>query len=49
MYMMVHFDPDMYGDETKLTQQLITEESVYCLPGSAFNMPNWFCYYKLIV
>lgn len=42
MYMMVGFDRDIYGEETKFVQGLITEESVYCLPGSAFNLPNWF-------
>jgi tyrosine aminotransferase len=42
MYMMVGFDPEMYGDETSFTQRLITEESVYCLPGSAFSLNNWF-------
>ncbi|KAI1732184.1 aminotransferase class I and II domain-containing protein [Ditylenchus destructor] len=42
MYMMVGFDRDIYGEETKFMQGLITEESVYCLPGSAFNLPNWF-------
>jgi tyrosine aminotransferase len=42
MYCMVGFERDIYGDETKFMQGLITEESVYCLPGSAFNLPNWF-------
>jgi tyrosine aminotransferase len=42
MYMMVGFDRDFYGDETQFVQGLITEESVYCLPGSAFQIPNWF-------
>ncbi|KAH7732225.1 CRE-TATN-1 protein [Aphelenchoides avenae] len=42
MYMMVGFDKEMYGDETEFVQGLITEESVYCLPGSAFSLPNWF-------
>uniref|UniRef100_A0A915CSH5 Tyrosine aminotransferase n=1 Tax=Ditylenchus dipsaci TaxID=166011 RepID=A0A915CSH5_9BILA len=42
MYMMVGFDKEIYGEETKFVQGLITEESVYCLPGSAFNLPNWF-------
>ncbi|KAI6177244.1 Tyrosine aminotransferase [Aphelenchoides bicaudatus] len=42
MYAMVGFDYEMYGDETSFMQALITEESVYCLPGSAFNLPNWF-------
>uniref|UniRef100_A0A914HW76 Tyrosine aminotransferase n=1 Tax=Globodera rostochiensis TaxID=31243 RepID=A0A914HW76_GLORO len=42
MYMMVGFDPELYGDETSFVQSLISEESVYCLPGSAFSLPNWF-------
>ncbi|KAL3095285.1 hypothetical protein niasHS_007384 [Heterodera schachtii] len=42
MYMMVGFDEEMYGDETGFLQRLIAEESVYCLPGSAFSLPNWF-------
>lgn len=40
--MMVGFDEEFYSEETKFVQGLITEESVYCLPGSAFNLPNWF-------
>lgn len=40
--MMVGFEEDFYGEETKFVQGLITEESVYCLPGSAFSLPNWF-------
>uniref|UniRef100_A0A1I8B7A6 Tyrosine aminotransferase n=1 Tax=Meloidogyne hapla TaxID=6305 RepID=A0A1I8B7A6_MELHA len=42
MYMMVGFDPSLFGDETKFVCGLISEESVYCLPGSAFSLPNWF-------
>ncbi|MEI4889624.1 aminotransferase class I/II-fold pyridoxal phosphate-dependent enzyme, partial [Klebsiella pneumoniae] len=42
MYMMVGFDKEMYGDETEFVQNMITEEAVYCLPGSAFSLPNWF-------
>uniref|UniRef100_A0A915N0G5 Aminotransferase class I/classII domain-containing protein n=1 Tax=Meloidogyne javanica TaxID=6303 RepID=A0A915N0G5_MELJA len=42
MYMMVGFDSSLFGDETKFVRGLISEESVYCLPGSAFSLPNWF-------
>jgi tyrosine aminotransferase len=42
MYGMVGFNAEIFGEETKFMQGLITEESVYCLPGSAFNLPNWF-------
>lgn len=42
MYMMIGFDWELYGDETHFMRGLIQEESVYCLPGSAFSLPNWF-------
>ncbi|TMS36731.1 hypothetical protein L596_003825 [Steinernema carpocapsae] len=42
MYMMVGFDSKNYGDETTFVQGLISEESVYCLPGGAFGAPGWF-------
>jgi len=42
MYCMVGFNQQFFGEETAFMQGLITEESVYCLPGSAFNLPNWF-------
>lgn len=43
MYMMIGFCNDMYScTETEFVRGLISEESVYCLPGSAFNLPNWF-------
>jgi len=42
MYAMVGFDSSIYGTETEFMQELITKESVYALPGSAFNIPNWF-------
>jgi len=42
MYGMVGFSNEYYGEETEFMQSLITEEAVYCLPGSAFNLPNWF-------
>uniref|UniRef100_A0A1I7Y641 Tyrosine aminotransferase n=1 Tax=Steinernema glaseri TaxID=37863 RepID=A0A1I7Y641_9BILA len=42
MYMMVGFDTQNYGDETPFVQGLISEESVYCLPGGAFGAPGWF-------
>lgn len=40
--MMVGFDPSLFADETKFVRGLISEESVYCLPGSAFSLTNWF-------
>lgn len=42
MYMMIKFKYNIYGDETKFIEKLINEESIYCLPGSAFNLKNWF-------
>ncbi|GMT36751.1 hypothetical protein PFISCL1PPCAC_28048, partial [Pristionchus fissidentatus] len=42
MYMMVGIDRRFYGDETTFVQGLIKEQSVFCLPGSAFSAPGWF-------
>lgn len=42
MYMMVGIDKARYGEETAFVQGLIQEQSVFCLPGSAFSAPNWF-------
>ncbi|KHN86209.1 Tyrosine aminotransferase [Toxocara canis] len=42
MYMMIGIDEHLYGEETSFVQGLIAEESVFCLPGSAFNAPSWF-------
>lgn len=43
MYMMIGVDinsfPEFDGEEA-LIKALITEESLYCLPGSAFNSPG---------
>lgn len=45
MYMMVGFDadnfPEFKGDELSFVKALIAEESVYCLPGTAFHCPGW--------
>lgn len=45
MYMMVGFDaenfPSFKGDELSFVKALIAEESVYCLPGTAFHCPGW--------
>jgi tyrosine aminotransferase len=46
MYCMVGFDGDCFpmfkDDEMAFVRALIAEESVYCLPGTAFNIPGWF-------
>lgn len=41
MYMMVGIDAEKLGEETPFIQGLIREESVTCLPGSAFGAPGW--------
>ena len=41
MYLMVKVDEERIGEETDLVQELIRSESVYCLPGTAFNCPGW--------
>ena len=41
MYMMIAIDKSIYGEETPFVQGLISEESVFCLPGSAFSAPQW--------
>jgi tyrosine aminotransferase len=41
MYMMVKFDPEMYGNESDFVESLIREESLYTFSGSLFNAPNW--------
>uniref|UniRef100_A0A914XN64 Tyrosine aminotransferase n=1 Tax=Plectus sambesii TaxID=2011161 RepID=A0A914XN64_9BILA len=45
MYMMIGFDADNFpafkGDELSFVKALIAEESVYCLPGTAFHCPGW--------
>ncbi|XP_068459740.1 tyrosine aminotransferase [Clinocottus analis] len=45
MYLMVGIDienfPD-FKDDVDFTQQLVTEQSVFCLPASAFEYPNFF-------
>lgn len=44
MYMMVKIDarsfPKFGGDDLEFVQALISEESLYCLPGSAFYYPG---------
>lgn len=42
LYMMIRIDEAYLGAETEFIQDLIRHESVYCLPGSAFNCPGWF-------
>uniref|UniRef100_A0AC35U7H3 Tyrosine aminotransferase n=1 Tax=Rhabditophanes sp. KR3021 TaxID=114890 RepID=A0AC35U7H3_9BILA len=42
MYMMIKIDKNMYGDDIEFLKKMISEQSVYCLPGGAFGSPYWF-------
>ena len=42
--MMVGIDIDhfpKFSDDTHLVQEMINEQSVFCLPGSCFDYPNY--------
>ncbi|KAL6724211.1 hypothetical protein Aduo_019118 [Ancylostoma duodenale] len=41
MYFMIRVDKSIYGDDVQFASSLIQEESVFCLPGSAFSAPGW--------
>ncbi|VDM79587.1 unnamed protein product [Strongylus vulgaris] len=41
MYMMISVDKTLYGDDIHFSSNLIQEESVFCLPGTAFSSPGW--------
>lgn len=45
MYMMVGIDIEKFpgmNDDMDFTQRLISEQSVFCLPGKCFKYPNYF-------
>ncbi|XP_078112316.1 tyrosine aminotransferase isoform X1 [Sander vitreus] len=45
MYLMVGIDMDRFPDfksDVDFTERLVTEQSVFCLPASAFEYPNFF-------
>ncbi|XP_029009970.1 tyrosine aminotransferase [Betta splendens] len=45
MYLMVGIDMDHFPgfkNDVDFTEQLVTEQSVFCLPASAFEYPNFF-------
>lgn len=42
MYMMVNISRTAYGSDVSFCQNLIREESVFCLPGQAFSAPGYF-------
>ncbi|KJH41346.1 tyrosine transaminase [Dictyocaulus viviparus] len=41
MYMMISIDKSIYGDDILFASNLIREQSVFCLPGTAFAAPGW--------
>lgn len=44
MYMMVGINIDQFPefeDDTHFVQELVNEQSVFCLPGSCFEFPNY--------
>ncbi|PAV67961.1 hypothetical protein WR25_14231 [Diploscapter pachys] len=38
---MIAVEKSIYGDDVLFAQNLIQEESVFCLPGSAFSAPGY--------
>ena len=45
MYLMVGVDPAKFKDITSdvdFTQKLLKEQSVFCLPATVFDLPNFF-------
>ncbi|KAK2164061.1 hypothetical protein LSH36_69g02016 [Paralvinella palmiformis] len=45
MYMMVGIDMEKFQafkDDVQFTERLVTEQSVFCLPASCFQYPNFF-------
>uniref|UniRef100_A0AAX7U2N5 Tyrosine aminotransferase n=1 Tax=Astatotilapia calliptera TaxID=8154 RepID=A0AAX7U2N5_ASTCA len=45
MYIMIGIDMDHFPDfknDVDFTERLVTEQSVFCLPASAFEYPNFF-------
>lgn len=45
MYMMVRVDMSRFPDfksDLEFVERLVSEESVFCLPGKCFNYPNYF-------
>lgn len=42
MYMIIGIEEQFFGKENEFIQGLISEESVFCLPGAAFNSNNCF-------
>lgn len=45
MYMMVGVDMDCFPEfenDLQLVERMVTEQSVFCLPGRCFDFPNYF-------
>lgn len=43
MYMMVGIDQSGFGKtDLEIVEAMVTEQSVFCLPGKCFNIPNFF-------
>ncbi|VDK27931.1 unnamed protein product, partial [Gongylonema pulchrum] len=42
MFMIIAIDKQIYGTEEAFVQDLLAEESVFCLPGRAFYCSGWF-------
>ena len=46
MYMMVGIDragfSQDFNNDLEIVEAMVTEQSVFCLPGKCFNIPNFF-------
>lgn len=46
MYMMVGLDQagfsDAFDNDLEIVEAMVTQQSVFCLPGKCFNVPNFF-------
>ena len=45
MYMMVKVDMErfpLFQHDLQFVERLVSEQSVFCLPGKCFNYPNYF-------
>ena len=46
MYMMVGIDQagftKTFNNDLEIVEAMVTEQSVFCLPGKCFNIPNFF-------
>ena len=46
MYMMVRIDQSgfskQFSNDLEIVEAMVTQQSVFCLPGKCFNIPNFF-------